>query len=478
MENKKLKWYFMPITINILIVAGIITFGVTTIVAMVLVYLRSAAIDKELIHVKTRKAEMEKKFEHDTKKLHAEHDFELDKLVKKQKQYNQTHGEIEIELMAKYDKKEKSLENEFDKRVNDLHSFTQNYLEENYIERRDSVLLEQLSYTPIEERYELSSEYKARMKELEENEKSLIKTNDFVLGSIAEKKSEESKIEKVIVAGFNAITDNEISQVSIKNFESKKKKINKTVEQFNDGLSLIYRRLKLNPQVIKIKQEKLSLMLEYKEKVEEEKELLREAREREKEEKKLNALLDKEIEKIEKEKKKLAVQKEVYFERMAEEQNEDMKKAILVEIEKLNTAENELNDSEKTLEEKKKLTGAGYVYIISNIGSFGEEVYKIGMTRRQEPLDRVKELGDASVPFLFDVHALIYSKNAYELENQLHNEFANKRVNKINKRKEFFNVTLNEIKTVVLEKYNGTVDFIETPEAIEYRETILIEEAM
>lgn len=266
--------------------------------------------------------------------------------------------------------------------------------------------------------------------------------------------------------------------MSIKNFESKKKKINKTVEQFNDGLSLIYRRLKLNPQVIKIKQEKLSLMLEYKEKVEEEKELLREAREREKEEKKLNALLDKEIEKIEKEKKKLAVQKEVYFERMAEEQNEDMKKAILVEIEKLNTAEEELNDSEKTLEEKKKLSGAGYVYIISNIGSFGEEVYKIGMTRRQEPLDRVKELGDASVPFLFDVHALIYSKNAYELENQLHNEFANKRVNKINKRKEFFNVTLDEIKTVVLEKYNGTVDFIETPEAIEYRETILIEEAM
>lgn len=476
MEENKLKWYYKPMTINILIVAGIVTAGITTIVGMILIYLRSKPIDDEIENIKKQAIRENEKFEENIKKNQEQYDSKLKELEEQKKEYNKNYSEIELELMGKYGSKENKLEKEFDERVNELHSFTQKYLDSNYIERRDSVLLEQLSYTPIEERFELSSDYKKSMKEIEEKEKLLIKTNDYVLGSLADKKSEESKIEKVIVAGFNAIIDSEISQVSIKNFESKKKKIQKTVDQFNEGLNLIHSRLKLNPEIIKFKQEKLELMLEYKEKVEEEKELLKEAREREKEEKKLNALLDKEIEKIEKEKKKLSLQKEVYFERMAQEENEDMKQAILAEIEKLNTAEEELNDSSKSLEEKKKLTGAGYVYIISNVGSFGEEVYKIGMTRRQEPLDRVKELGDASVPFLFDVHALIYSKNAYELENQLHHEFADKRVNKVNKRKEFFNVTLEEIKKVVLEKYNGTVDFIETPEAIEYRETLAIED--
>lgn len=444
MEENQLKWYYRPLTINILIISGLFTLGITTIVGMILVYLRSKPIDTE-----------------------------LKKLQDKKKIYNKNYTEIEKYLTNKYNIKEKKLDREFDNRINELHSFTANYLNENYIERRDTVLLEQLSYSPIEERYELSIDYKSHMKKIEEEEKELIKTNDYILGSLADKRSEESKIEKVIVSGFNAITDSEISQVSIKNFDSKNKKIERTVDQFNEGLKLISNKLEINPKIIKLKQEKLKLMLEYKEKVEEEKESLREAREREKEEKKLNVLLDKEIEKIEKEKKKLALQKEVYFERMAQEENEDIKNAILIEIDKLNNAEEELNDSEKSLEEKKKLTRAGYVYIISNLGSFGEDIYKIGMTRRQEPLDRVKELGDASVPFLFDVHALIYSKNAYELESQLHNEFASRRVNKVNKRKEFFHVTLEEIKTVVLEKYNGTVDFIETPEAIEYRETLI-----
>ncbi|MES1524119.1 GIY-YIG nuclease family protein, partial [Vibrio cholerae] len=89
---------------------------------------------------------------------------------------------------------------------------------------------------------------------------------------------------------------------------------------------------------------------------------------------------------------------------------------------------------------------AGHVYVISNIGSFGDNVYKIGMTRRLEPMERVKELGDASVPFSFDVHAMIYSENAPALENELHKKFDFQRLNLINTRKEFFAVTLDEIK--------------------------------
>ena len=83
---------------------------------------------------------------------------------------------------------------------------------------------------------------------------------------------------------------------------------------------------------------------------------------------------------------------------------------------------------------------AGNVYIISNLGSFGENIFKVGMTRRLEPMDRVKELSDASVPFMFDVHSFIFSDDAVALEQKLHSILEKNRVNKINLRKEFFNV--------------------------------------
>jgi hypothetical protein len=111
------------------------------------------------------------------------------------------------------------------------------------------------------------------------------------------------------------------------------------------------------------------------------------------------------------------------------------------------------------------------VYILSNIGSFGEELYKIGMTRRLEPLERVKELGDASVPFNFDVHAMIYCENAPELENKLHQHFDCRRVNLVNLRREYFHVTLEEIIAAVGE-HHGDITFVKTPEAAEYRETL------
>ena len=120
---------------------------------------------------------------------------------------------------------------------------------------------------------------------------------------------------------------------------------------------------------------------------------------------------------------------------------------------------------------------AGYVYIISNIGSFGKDVYKIGMTRRLEPMDRVDELGDASVPFKFDVHAMIFSDDAPKLEAALHHAFDNKKVNMINNRKEFFNVKLEEIEQVVKENHDKLVEFIKTPDAEQYRESMILKNA-
>ncbi|MBQ8515606.1 MAG: GIY-YIG nuclease family protein [Ruminococcus sp.] len=116
------------------------------------------------------------------------------------------------------------------------------------------------------------------------------------------------------------------------------------------------------------------------------------------------------------------------------------------------------------------------MYIISNIGAFGENVYKIGMTRRLEPMDRINELGDASVPFKFDVHALIFTEDAPALEAALHNAFSDKKVNKINTRREFFRVSLREIKKVVRENFDKTVEWIEVPEADQYRQTVALEQ--
>lgn len=119
-----------------------------------------------------------------------------------------------------------------------------------------------------------------------------------------------------------------------------------------------------------------------------------------------------------------------------------------------------------------QMTRAGHVYVISNIGSFGENVYKIGMTRRLDPKERVRELGDASVPFPFDVHMMVFSEDAPSLENALHAAFHKLRVNKINPRKEFFRVTLDEIARVVKENF-GEVQYVAEPEALEYRQGLI-----
>ena len=119
---------------------------------------------------------------------------------------------------------------------------------------------------------------------------------------------------------------------------------------------------------------------------------------------------------------------------------------------------------------------AGYVYVISNIGAFGENIYKIGMTRRLDPQERIDELGDASVPFNFDVHAMIFSDNAPALESALHKAFEDRKVNMVNQRREFFNVTLDEIKKVVKNNFDKTVEFIDVPDAEQYRVSLKMRE--
>ncbi|WP_295620098.1 GIY-YIG nuclease family protein [uncultured Methanobrevibacter sp.] len=113
---------------------------------------------------------------------------------------------------------------------------------------------------------------------------------------------------------------------------------------------------------------------------------------------------------------------------------------------------------------------------MSNIGSFGEEVFKIGVTRRDDPEERIRELSNASVPFKYDSHVFIFSKDAYTLESNLHERFDKKRVNKINRRKEFFNITIDDVKKIVEENKASVHIFVEKPEAEEYYDSLKLAE--
>jgi hypothetical protein len=137
----------------------------------------------------------------------------------------------------------------------------------------------------------------------------------------------------------------------------------------------------------------------------------------------------------------------------------------------------EAEDRSKRAMSMAEQTRRGHVYVISNVGSFGDDVYKIGLTRRLEPLDRIRELGDSSVPFEFDVHALIFADDAPALEARLHRHFVLKQVNKVNYRKEFFRLTVSEIRSE-LESLGLSASWTMTAAAREYRESLSIEKAI
>lgn len=110
--------------------------------------------------------------------------------------------------------------------------------------------------------------------------------------------------------------------------------------------------------------------------------------------------------------------------------------------------------------------------MISNVGAFGEDVVKIGMTRRLDPLDRVRELGDASVPFRYDVHAIVFSEDAVALENRLHHALEDRRLNLVNARREFFYAAPSEVKALLTAADGSVLEFIEEPEADEWHQSL------
>lgn len=211
----------------------------------------------------------------------------------------------------------------------------------------------------------------------------------------------------------------------------------------------------------------------YREREREEQKLIKEQMRQEAQERKQ---LVAERKKLEKEEEKFQVEITRNKQLLTEETDED--KIHQLE-ERLKELEGQMNNIDEKKEEIASLTlgKAGYVYVISNLGSFGKEMFKIGMTRRIDPQDRIDELGDASVPFRFDVHALIFSDDAVGLERELHNQLNNQRVNKVNYRKEFFNTDIDSLREMV-EDIDPTVEFVTTMLALEYNQTLAIEESV
>ncbi|CAC8411273.1 exported protein [Staphylococcus aureus] len=316
-----------------------------------------------------------------------------------------------------------------------------------------------------------SSQINTYIKKLQMKEKELLNLEEVKIFNVStENKRHQNAQAKQIIRLFNAETSQLINKVNSKNIESMQNKIFKSYE----GINKIFEtdNVRIPETLLDIKLEMLDLMHKYQVKIEDEKIIRREERARLKEieqaekemEKKLKEL-DKDIRHHNNEIKKLTmylnntdlqVEKELYIEKIRE----------------LDQSLKNLNSERENVEDRKDNAQSGFVYIISNIGSFGENVYRIGVTRRLEPMDRINELSSASVPFEFDVHALIFSENAFELKNKLHEYFKKYKVNKVNGRKEFFKVNINEIKDKVLSEHNSTVQFIDEPKAIQYRETL------
>lgn len=323
-----------------------------------------------------------------------------------------------------------------------------------------------------------SEEYKNKLSLLKIKISDMIKCNSVVktlYGSTTPKSKMHTNNTKQLIRCFNSESQNIIGNVSAKNIDTCRSKLQKSFETLNKIFETD--NIALTIEYLDIKLEELHIVYCYQQKKEQEREEQRAIREQMLEEEKVRREIEREKAKIEKEEHqfKNEITKLMGYLQKAS----DIEKQLYVD--KIKELEKKLKSLEKDKEnvlQREQNTRAGYVYVISNIGSFGEDVYKIGMTRRLEPMDRVKELGDASVPFEFDVHAMIFSDDAPALEHILHQKFKKYQVNKVNDRKEFFRVPLDEIEKVVKEKHNATVTFTKVAEAVQYRESLRLAKAM
>ena len=330
--------------------------------------------------------------------------------------------------------------------------------------------------------YETSVRYAEEIKDIRQQQKDMIKDKTAITFPETTVISSDNAFNKKILNGqvklmltaFNIECDMLIGKVSPSSFGRTLERIEKLANTLEksaatlecgfdiDYIELKFEECKLQYQYTLKKQEEVAEQKLIKEQIREEQRAIKEfekaVADAEKEEKMYRNLLNKAQEELAK---------------ATDQERSEMEQKIILLGQQLAEAEAKEERAKSMAEQTRK----GHVYVISNIGSFGEDVYKIGLTRRLEPMDRVKELGDASVPFPFDVHAMIYTDDAPALETALHREFSSQRVNAVNLRKEFFSVDLDDIKEAV-EKIAGVeAEFKMTALAEDYYESLRLSEA-
>jgi regulator of protease activity HflC (stomatin/prohibitin superfamily) len=305
--------------------------------------------------------------------------------------------------------------------------------------------------------------YKDRLRDLEAEMDEIIRAGRAVLaadmftfsGSLAKGRKLVADLSKLMLRAYNAEADNCVRSLRSGNVETAKKRMGSAVAAIQKLGSIM--EMRVNPEYHGLRLQELELTADFRMKVQEERERAREERELLREQHRAEQELAAERERLDKERahyqSALAALRAKGDDAAAEE------------------LASRLTDIDKAIEANDYRIAnirAGYVYVISNIGAFGPNIVKIGMTRRLEPLDRVRELGDASVPFPYDVHALYFSSDAVTLESELHKAFTNRRVNLVNERREFFFATPIEVRQLLHEKTGGLLEFTEQPEATQY----------
>ncbi|HGI3383130.1 TPA: DUF4041 domain-containing protein [Streptococcus agalactiae] len=365
------------------------------------------------------------------------------------------------------------LDYELKKRQSELKA-----LQKEVIVLNDDLDLQEYGFFERKYKFSDSTKYKEELETLRKRQKQLVKDKKagvivrpmLLDNSKSKGRAMQNQLIKAMIRGFNGEVDAHLVKVTATNLS---KKVDAVVKSFNQLNKMYSRNLVcLSNDYLELKISELQLAVEYELQKLEEKELLREQRAKEREDKKLQAELAAKRKQIEKDRK--------HFKQMLDNVEELLKTANEEEKEKLNLqlAEyqdklSELDELEEDIDYREGHATAGYVYIISNIGAFGEDVYKIGVTRRLDPMERIRELGSASVPFQFDVHALIFSEEAFSLEKELHNRFEKNKINKVNGRKEYFKVPFSDIKAVLEEHKELAIELTEKAEAFEYRQSLM-----
>lgn len=313
---------------------------------------------------------------------------------------------------------------------------------------------------PAENSVELQAklaENRKRQKDLIRNGLAVNAIRDFMFNNSAAKgKKFVNDMCKMALSLYNTEAENCVKSVKAGNLTASIKRLERCEDKIARFGKFISLRITFDYR--KLRWDELQLTAQYLEAVRREKEEERERRAAMREEAKAAKELQAEMARLNKEHEHYAN----VLERMRERGDTE-------EVEKLEAKLSDLDRALADVDYRSANIRAGYVYVISDIGAFGERMVKIGMTRRLDPMDRVRELSDASVPFRFDVHALFFSKDAVSLETMLHHEFEDRRVNKVNARKEFYYCTPQEVLDKLREKDVAVVEYRVEPEAEEYR---------